>query len=94
MKAKVKHSKSNAKKAKKRATLTIVVSNVDAVTATGTVKVTARGMKAARGILRGGKATLKLGPFTKKGKVRLTVTYLGSDSLAKSTTKTTVKVVR
>jgi hypothetical protein len=94
MKAKVKHSKSNAKKAKKRATLTIVVSNVDAVAATGTVKVTARGMKAARGTLRGGKVTLKLGPFTKKGKVKLTVAYLGSSSLVKGTAETTVKVVR
>lgn len=69
---------------------TVTVSSSVAVT--GRVVVLDRRRTIARGVLRGGKATVKL-PKLKKGKHQLSVRYLGSDGVEPSTSPTrTIRV--
>lgn len=69
---------------------TVTVSSSVAVT--GRVVVLDKGRTIARGVLRGGKATVRL-PKLRKGKHQLSVRYLGSDAVEPSTSPTrTVRV--
>jgi hypothetical protein len=80
-------------KAKKTAAKLVVRVASPAGAATGTVTVKLKGKTVGSAALKGGKATVKLKKFAKKGKQTLTVTYGGSATVvgASKTVKVTVK---
>jgi len=80
-------------KAKKTAAKLVVGVSSAVGAPTGTVTVKLKGKKVGSAALKGGKATVKLKKFAKKGKQTLTVTYGGSATVvgATKTVKVTVK---
>ncbi|WP_374455660.1 LamG-like jellyroll fold domain-containing protein [Nocardioides sp.] len=81
---------STVKKGKK-VTVKVSLSAPDGVPVTGTVSVAVKGGKTVTGTLDAGKVVIKL-PKAVKGKLRLTVTYSGSDLAEKVVDTATVKV--
>lgn len=77
-----------------RARVVVEVINADGVPPTGTVKVTAPGIKAVTAKVRGGRATLRLGVFKETGRKRLTIAYAGSPLLLPARTSLVLRVVR
>ncbi len=76
------------------ATLTITASATGGVRVDGPVVVTVQGALPTAGVMRHGVLTLQVGPFLRTGTSRITVSYLGSTSVAPSQTTTSVVVVR
>lgn len=75
-----------------KATLTITVAGGNGVDATGKVKISAPGQGSKTVMLRNGRATLKLKAFPSTGRKTVTVQYLGSDVLDRSSGKVVVTV--
>ena len=71
----------------------LVVNVAGPVAAQGQVLVRSRGKVVASGTVRRGKVSVRL-PRLKAGKHRLVVQYLGSDQVAPSSSKVTLKVVK
>ncbi len=87
-------AKPRPKRIKRKGTskVTVTVAAGD-VTATGTVEIRSKGKIVATGTLSGATTTVKVkGKKLKKGKNRLTATYLGSDEVAPSSDTFTIKV--
>jgi hypothetical protein len=83
---------SRVKKGKK-VTVKVSLSAPDGVPVTGSVSVAVKGGKTVTGTLDAGKVVIKL-PKAVKGKLRLTVTYSGSDLAEKVVDTATVKVTK
>ncbi|WP_244928689.1 ExeM/NucH family extracellular endonuclease [Nocardioides sp. W7] len=77
-----------------RATLTVRVAGADGVKATGSVRITVTGQRSRTITVRNGRATLKLKAFSSTGRKKVTVQYLGSALLERSSEKLAFTVRR
>ncbi|WP_340537323.1 LamG-like jellyroll fold domain-containing protein [Nocardioides sp. GXZ039] len=75
-----------------RAKVTVTVKAPAGVPVTGQVKAWVKGKKVVVGKVKNGKVVLKLAKATKKGKMKVKISYLGSDLLTKATKTVTIKV--
>ncbi|MBC9735616.1 amidase family protein [Nocardioides marmotae] len=76
-----------------RPKVTVKVVGANGITAAGTVRVKVAG-KVRTANLRNGKATLRLAPLAKAGRIPVKVVYVGSGIVARSTTQVVVRVTR
>ncbi|MEI5674904.1 MULTISPECIES: ExeM/NucH family extracellular endonuclease [unclassified Nocardioides] len=75
-----------------RATIVVRVAGADGVRATGKARITVKGQGTRTVTVRNGRAMLRLKKFGSRGAKRVTIQYLGSDLLERSTDKLTIKV--
>ncbi|SDD92502.1 ExeM/NucH family extracellular endonuclease [Nocardioides lianchengensis] len=75
-----------------RATIVVRVAGADGVRATGKARITVKRQGTRTVTVRNGRAMLRLKKFGSRGAKRVTIQYLGSDLLERSTDKLTIKV--
>jgi len=78
----------------KRGLLTVIVKGKQGARATGTVKVKALGKTVTATLKKNGKTNVKLPRAKRPGRLKVVVTYLGSDEVAAATKTFRVRVVR
>ena len=76
-----------------RAKVSVVVTAADRSAVSGTVRISGRGIGPVTVVLRKGRATVRLAPFTRSGWTTLRIAYAGSTHLRRSETTLVVRVV-